>query len=228
MAKSPDNEMKYYVGYCSTSPATSAVCYSSMSRWVSKDKIELLKLKELQDYYQRPRDPKQSTEFSFTRFLVPFLNNYRGWALFCDGDFLWVKDPTSISKYCDDRYAVMCVQHELDPGSLALTKMDGKSQTWYRRKNWSSLMLYNCEHPHSKRLTPEVVNNSSAAYLHELDWAENSIGYLPVEYNFLVGYYKKKLDDVVAYHYTNGVPLYREYANCEYSDLWINEYKRIV
>lgn len=218
--------IKYYIGYCSTAPETAAVCESSMRRWISTEHIQQLKLEELQNCYHRPWNPNQSTEFSFTRFLVPFLNNYRGWALFCDGDFLWVDDPSTLSAYCDDRYAVMCVQHELQPDSLTDIKMDGKKQIWYRRKNWSSLMLFNCAHPYTRSLTPELVSTASASFLHELDWARDSIGSLPLEYNFLVGYYQDTNCNVKAYHYTDGVPLYDNYKDCDYSSLWISEYER--
>lgn len=212
--------VKFYVGYDSTCPQASKVCYDSINKWV--DDVQLLKLDEL-SVYKRARDPNQATEFSFTRFLVPYLNNYKGWAVFCDGDFLWINDPSALSQYCDSQYAVLCVKHDISPEHLTDVKMDGKKQLWYPRKNWSSLMLFNCEHPLTKHLTPDAVNTFSAGYLHQMEWAETAIGELPTKFNHLVGYYPPS-DDICALHYTDGIPLYTGYENCEYSDVWLEYY----
>lgn len=87
-------------------------------------------------------------------------------------------------------------------------------------------MLINCQHPLCRQLTPEVVNTQSAAYLHQLDWAENHIGSLPLAYNFLVGYYQP-LTKVYAYHYTDGTPLHPGYENTPFSDLWLSVYNNL-
>lgn len=217
------NKINYYIGYDSKQPSIAEVCKHSMEWWIPDERLHLLKLSELQHYYKRPHDQNQATEFSFTRFLVPYLNNYKGWAVFCDGDFLWVDDPDSLEQYLDPSMAVLCVQHNIQPDDLTPIKMNNKTQIWYPRKNWSSLMLINCEHELVKKLTPEVVNTSLASYLHQLEWAEDRIGSLPLQYNFLVGYYFPQ-GDVYAYHFTDGIPLHPGYENCEYSDLWMNEY----
>lgn len=219
------NNIQFYIGYDSTMPEISKVCYSSMSRWIEPENLHLLKLSEIENVFKRPRDPKQATEFSFTRFLIPYLMNYKGFAVFCDGDFLWVNDPKSIREHLDPNLAVHCVQHNIQDDQLTSIKMDNRVQIWYPRKNWSSMMVINCEHPLVQKLTPEVVNTAPAGYLHQLEWAENSIGSLPLAYNFLVGYYLPQ-GDVCAYHYTDGIPLHTGYENCEYSDLWMQEYQR--
>ena len=97
---------------------------------------------EQQGLFRRERDPKQSTAFSFTRFLVPYLMGYQGWALFMDCDMLCRGDITQLWDQRDDRYAAMCVQHEHVPGETV--KFLGEVQSSYTKKNWSSLMLLNC------------------------------------------------------------------------------------
>ena len=106
-----------------------------------------IKLDELRarGLYHRDQDPLASTEFTYSRFLTPALAGFRGWALFCDCDFLWLDDIAGLVEYTRVPKAVYCVQHDYRPTET--TKMDGAAQTVYPRKNWSSLMLFNCEHP---------------------------------------------------------------------------------
>ena len=129
-------------------------------------------------FYARGKDPLASTEFTYSRFLTPALAGFKGWALFCDSDFLWLHDIAGLAKYAQGSKAVQCVQHDYTPKET--TKMDGAVQTAYPRKNWSSLMLFNCEHPSVvKNLTPEIVNRESGAYLHRMQWvADEDIGAL--------------------------------------------------
>ena len=101
--------------------------------------------------YTRGIDPLASTDFTYTRFFVPFLTGYRGWALFCDCDFLWLADVAELFSMADDRYAAMCVHHDHRPTERS--KMDGREQTVYPRKNWSSLVLFNCGHSANAALT---------------------------------------------------------------------------
>ena len=91
-------------------------------------------------WYWREIDKLASTEFTFTRFLVPALANYKGWALFCDSDIVFLKDVKELFDQAEDKYAVMCVQHDYTPKPGI--KMDGQKQTLYPRKNWSSMVLY--------------------------------------------------------------------------------------
>lgn len=161
-----------------------------------------------------------STEFTYTRFLVPYLENYKGWALFCDCDFLWMCDPEELLKYADEKYAVCVVKHK-DYLPKTKVKMDGATQTSYPRKNWSSLILWNCGHNDNRIITPMVIRNSSPSWLHQFGWLKNeSIGEIPVEYNWLSGYYSK--GNPKAIHYTDGGPWFDNYKECEYSDLWLS------
>jgi hypothetical protein len=134
--------------------------------------------------YRRERDPKQSTTFSFTRFLVPHLMGYRGWALFMDCDMLCRGDIAELWDLRDDRFAVMCVHHEHVP--IETVKFQGEVQSPYPKKNWSSLMLMNTAR--CKALTPEFVNTATGLELHRFHWlsGDHEIGAVPAIWNHLV------------------------------------------
>lgn len=182
-------------------------------------KIRQLNLKELQDegLFYRDFDPLASTEFTYTRFLVPYLNNYEGTALFCDSDFIWDCCISEAFSFLKPEEAVACVQHDYTPGHTM--KMDGRAQTVYPRKNWSSLMVFNCEHPSTQQLTIEAVNTESPAWLHRMLWAKDEeIGNIPYQYNYLVDNYHT--DDAKVYHYTDGGPWHPGYEKVQYGDKW--------
>ena len=104
--------------------------------------------------YWRDIDALASTEFTFTRFLIPTITEYNGWALFIDCDFVALEDVAKLFAQANDKYAVMCAQHDYTPKEGV--KMDGQQQTSYPRKNWSSMMLVNCGHPSNARLTQRI------------------------------------------------------------------------
>lgn len=173
--------------------------------------------------YWRTGDPLASTEFTYTRFLVPALAGYTGWALYCDCDFLWLDDIRKLIALADDRYAVMCVHHDHRPTEAM--KMDGRVQTLYPRKNWSSLILYNCGHPANAALTPEVVNRETGSFLHRFSWLDDEqIGPIPETWNWLEGWSTKPANghpNVV--HYTRGGPWFDKWKDVDYGDLWLRE-----
>jgi lipopolysaccharide biosynthesis glycosyltransferase len=170
-------------------------------------------------YYWRPEDPKASTEFTYSRFLVPFLTDYQGYAIFCDSDFVWNCDITEVLNFIDDKKSVACVQHEYSDCPSG-EKMDGLKQEWYPRKNWSSLMVFNCSHNHCKLLDTRAVNNQSPKYLHRMSWTKNEvIGTIPLDYNFLVGYYES--NGPKALHFTDGGPWHKEHTDVPYADSWL-------
>ncbi len=139
---------------------------------------------QLAGVYQRERDPKQSTAFSFTRFLVPHLMGYQGWAIFMDCDMLCRGDIADLWNQRDGAYAVQCVQHEHVPGETV--KFLGEVQSAYPKKNWSSLMLLNCER--CTALTPEYVSTATGLELHRFHWlaGDHEIGPLSDRWNHLV------------------------------------------
>jgi len=173
--------------------------------------------------YWRAEDPLASTEFTYSRFLTPALAGFKGWALFCDCDFLWLGDVAGLIEYTRIPKAVYCVQHDYRPKETV--KMDGKVQTTYPRKNWSSLMLFNCEHPAVRTLTPDVVNRETGAYLHRMQWvADEDIGALPVDWNWLEGWNEKPAQGTPkAVHFTRGGPWFKEWQAVDYADLWLAE-----
>lgn len=217
--------LRWFVGFDSRNYGQTLayeVCKKSLEKHCS-DKYEIqvepLVLKELEEkkLFWRDFDKLASTEFTYTRFLVPYLTGYKGLAVFCDSDFLWVEDPSKVLDYLQEGQAVSCVQHDYTPH--ATFKMDGRAQTVYPRKNWSSLLVFNCDHPSTQQLTLENVNTQSPAWLHRLQWAKDEeIGEIPYQYNYLVGYYNTK--DPVAIHYTDGGPWHPGYEDCEFGDLW--------
>lgn len=189
--------------------------------------VEIIPLKqhELRDtgIYTRPTDKLASTEFTFTRYLVPYLADYEGWALFIDCDFLFLDDVAKLVEQIDDSYAIMCAQHQYTPKPGR--KMDGKLQTIYPKKNWSSMMLINCEHPKNiNELTLNNVNNENlnGAHFHRFSWLpDSSIGQISHEWNWLVGWYNEPDDGAPkALHYTEGGPWFDNYKDCEYAAEW--------
>lgn len=217
--------MKIFVGWDSREDIAYQVCKHSI---VSKQPAaEVVPLKQLElrekNLYWRERDLMASTEFTFTRFLIPELTEFNGWALFMDCDMILTTDIKKLFDQADDRYAVMCVQHDYTPKEG--TKMDGQRQTVYPRKNWSSVMLINCGHPSNKQLTKELVNNPEigGAYLHRFSWLKDEeIGALDHTWNYLVGVYDD-LDKPNLIHYTEGGPWFENYRDCEFHQLWKKE-----
>lgn len=215
-----------YVGYDSREAIAYDVCrHSLLARSSVPIAVHPLVQAELRErgLYRRERDALASTEFTYTRFLVPALNQYRGWAIFCDCDFLWLGDVAELIALRDDRYGVMCVHHDHQPTETV--KMDGAVQTRYRRKNWSSLVLWNCGHPANTGLTPEVVNRESGAFLHQFQWlADNLIGAVPETWNWLEGWNRRPATGAPkVVHYTRGGPWFEQWQNVDYGDLWIAE-----
>ena len=122
-----------------------------------------------QGYHSREREEKQSTDFSFTRFLVPFLMNFQGWAIFMDCDMLCFSDIGELWEERNEKYSLLCVKHNHQP--IEKKKFQGEIQSSYPMKNWSSLMLMNCEK--CKKLSIDYVNNASGLDLHRFNWLEN-------------------------------------------------------
>lgn len=154
--------------------------------------------------------------------------NHQGWALFMDADMIFMSDIEKLFALCDDKYAVMCVKHSHIPTSTE--KMDGREQTRYNRKNWSSFVLWNCGHPANQKLTKEVVNFMPGYNLHSFSWlSDNLIGALPYTYNYIAGVSPKLplerggMPDVI--HYTDGGPWFDECKDVPYAGRWIEEYE---
>ena len=217
------SELPIFIGYDSREDIAYRVARRSIERHARNpvyiQPIDQAYLRSVGVYW-RPDDPLSSTQFSFTRFLVPYLCEYQGWAVFLDCDFLVRHDLTQIWRYVDESKAVLCVNHDYRPTETV--KMDGKTQHQYPRKNWSSFMLLNCNHPETRRLTPEIVNTETGKYLHQFQWcADEYIGELPITFNYLEGWHNKDQEpDPVCVHFTRGGPWFSGYQNVEYADEW--------
>jgi lipopolysaccharide biosynthesis glycosyltransferase len=185
--------------------------------------ISPINLSNLKNIYTRKQDPLASTEFSFSRFLVPHLMNYNGWAIFMDSDMVMLSDITELWNLKNEDYAIQVCKHDYTPKSKH--KFLGNNQTIFAKKNWSSLMLMNCSK--CKTLTTEYVNTKSSLELHQFKWLdENLIGSIPLEWNWLVGEYPYK-KDVYNVHFTEGGPYFKDYKNTEYANEWFNIYNMI-
>ena len=220
--------MKVFVGWDSREDIAYRVCKHSITSRNDEVIVSPLKQNDLKDQgiYTREIDELSSTEFTFTRFLVPYLTNYEGWAIFCDCDIIFIEDIEKLFSLADTRYAVMVVKHDYTPEEGI--KMDGKAQLPYPRKNWSSVILFNCNHPSNKVLTPELVNSETGQYLHRFQWLhDDEIGELPHAWNWLVNWYHEPADGKPkAIHYTEGGPWFENYKHCEYGYHWeIERYK---
>ena len=214
---------KIYIGFDDNEVSAYHACVNSIEH-NTKSPVTVLPLQqdELRNnkIYNRPIDDLGSTQFTFTRFLVPYLCEYEGWSLFIDCDFIFLDDIDKLFSLCDDRYAVMCVKHDYRPTSN--TKMGGKTQYVYPRKNWSSLVLWNNAHPANSKVTPSLVNTESAQFLHRFTWLDDSdIGSVSHEWNWLVDWYTEPIDGKPkALHYTEGGPWIDGYYNCSYNKEW--------
>ena len=222
--------MKIFVGYDTREDIAYQVCKHSILKRQPNADVRPLKQQELRDagWYTRPIDKLASTEFTFTRFLIPELTNFKGWALFMDCDMILTTDIKELFDQADDKYAVMCVHHDYKVKEEF--KMDGQKQTIYPRKNWSSVMLFNCEHPSNKALTQDLVNNPeiNGAYLHRFSWLKDKeIGELHHTWNYLVGVYND-IETPKLIHYTEGGPWFENYRDCEFNGLWKQELKTMM
>ena len=224
------SQLSVFIGWDSREDIAYQVARKSLLDRASIDvDVHPIKLQDLVDrgVYTRDVDPLAATEFTYSRFFTPWLAGYEGWALFCDCDFLFFGDVAELLPHCDDSKAVVCVHHDYTP--KATVKMDGKVQTNYPRKNWSSFMLFNCAHPATRNLTPELINAQTGAYLHRLQWArDEEIGELPETWNWLEGWNDMPSRGFPkAVHYTNGGPWFRNWQDVAYADLWLETARRI-
>ena len=172
-----------------------------------------------------------STEFSFTRFLVPHLNMYQGLALYMDCDMYVRDDISEVFDMCEEgmRYnPLWCVKHTYKPEKG--TKMDGQAQESYPRKNWSSFMMFNCEHYYNEKLTIDAINTQTGRWLHSFSWLpdkESDIGHLPEEWNWLDGHSDPTLE-AKNVHFTTGGPWFHKWRargveEGKYATEWCND-----
>ncbi|MFM8865970.1 MAG: glycosyltransferase [Limnohabitans sp.] len=182
-----------------------------------------LVLSALPGYTEKHSDG--SNAFIYSRFLTPFLFGFQGWAIFADGDMICREDIAKLWALRDESKAVLCVKH--DYKTKAEGKYLGNVNQNYPRKNWSSLVLWNCGHPENRILTPEFVQEQSGAFLHRFTWLKDElVGELPKEWNWLTTEYPDNYDAKLL-HYTLGTPCFEDYWSCDMADEWHSTYARI-
>ena len=218
--------INFFIGYDAKEDIAYRVCkYSLIKRSSASVSVVSLKLDELiaKNLYTRAVDPLASTQFTYSRFLVPKLMNYKGWAIFCDCDFIFLNDVANLLKDLDESKAVYCVQHDYTPKEKH--KMDGQKQSIYPRKNWSSFIVFNCSHESTKNLSVEKVNTESGSYLHQFKWCKDEeIGSLDERWNWLEGWTSNHNNsEPFAVHYTRGGPWFSEWQDVEFANEWNNE-----
>lgn len=210
--------IKIFIGYDKSESSAFYVLSHSLHRQASMPvSITPLNRDNLRGIFTRERGELESTDFSISRFLVPYLSHYEGWSVFMDCDMVCRDDIAKLWAWRDDKYSVMCVHHKYYIPEED-TKFLNQTQTKYERKNWSSVILFN--NAKCKALTPEYVNTASGLDLHQFTWAEE-IGHIPNHWNHLVDVDKHK--DASLIHYTNGGPWFKDYANCGFHQEWHKE-----
>jgi lipopolysaccharide biosynthesis glycosyltransferase len=212
-----------FVGYDSREAvAYHTFCQSAITG--SSQPIAFLPLHgPLLNHFDGQRDGTNA--FIYSRYLIPSLMGFQGFAIFVDGDMVLLEDIAKLWELRDERYAVQVVKHDYQtkhPRKYIGTAIESDNVD-YPRKNWSSVMIFNCGHPSNRILTREFVENAGGSFLHRFRWLnEVEVGELPAEWNVLVGEQDHK--DPKLLHYTLGIPLIPHYADCEYADEWWLEY----
>jgi len=220
--------MRVYIGYDNTQDIAYEVCKHSIIKHSSNKDIVIDKINcDTVVGYDRPHDPLASTPFTYARFYIPFINNYQGWSIFCDGDFLFLEDIQKLSDQCDPQYAVQVVKHDYTPSNTI--KMNDKQQSVYPRKNWSSLILWNNEHPKNKALDCNLLNGATGSFLHQFQWLDDSdIGEINYDWNWLVGWYDETAEQQPkALHFTEGGPWLKPVEN-KYDLIWKQYEKDLI
>ncbi len=220
--------IRIFIGYDHRETvAFHVLSHSIHSRASAPVSVTPLMLDQLDRLMWRDRHNLQSTDFSFSRFLVPYLCGYEGWALFMDCDMLMLDDVTNLWRLRDDHYAVQCVKHDHRPSED--TKFLNQIQTQYEKKNWSSVMLFNTAK--CTTLTPDYVNMASGLELHRFHWLNNDnlVGEIPPRWNHLVDYDpEQSMSDISNLHFTTGGPYFDAYQSCGYASLWFEERERML
>jgi len=209
-----------FIGYDPREAIAYHVCSNSIIRHSTQPvSISPLALNILRDYKETHTDG--SNHFIYSRFLVPHLMEYKGWAIFMDGDMILRGDITKLWELRDESKAVQVVKH--DYRTRLTEKYLGAKNENYPRKNWSSVILWNCGHPRNAQVTPEFVQNSTGAQVHRFTWLDDDlIGELPIEWNWLPDEFGAN-ENAKLIHHTLGTPCFHEFATAPMADEWHRE-----
>lgn len=217
-----------FVGYDPIEDAAAKMLASSILRRTTMKELKIVPIVRDQllvySICNRPIDPRGSTQFSITRFMVPHLMNFNGIGIFFDCDMLITRDIEEMFELFDSKYAVQLPKHEYEPSTTE--KMGGLPQTVYPRKQWSAVVIYNCGHTANKHLTNNIVETSTPKFLHRFEWLmDHEIGSIPLEFNFLVGEQTKTSSLPFNVHHTLGAPIFRDCQDVDYADYWKEEFQ---
>lgn len=217
--------IRVFVGFDAREASAYHVCCQSIIDHASRPvSFTPIKLSHLSGYEETHKDG--SNDFIYSRFLVPFLCNYEGWAIFVDGDMIVNDDIAKLWDMRNPWQAVQVVQHDYQ--TKYPKKYLGAKNESYPRKNWSSVILFNCGHYANRKLTPDYVEAASGAMLHRFEWLpDNRIGELPKEWNHLTMEYPAR-DDASLYHYTVGTSCFPEYADEPEAKYWWDALGRAI
>jgi lipopolysaccharide biosynthesis glycosyltransferase len=216
--------IKVFIGF---DPVESVAWHTMVHSIIEKSSKPIaiipINLKNLSKIFTRKKEETQSNEFSFTRFLVPYLCDFKGKAIYFDCDMLLRKDIVEIFDVIIEQSekAVYVVKHDYE--SKDTVKYLNKIQYKYPRKNWSSVVLWNCAHPSNNAVTLDYVNTATGSDLHRFKWLkDDEIGELNIRWNWLVGEYDEPPYDVSNVHWTVGGPYFNEYRNVDFADEWFS------
>ena len=212
--------IRVFIGYDSREAVVYHVCAQSIIRHTTQPvSLTPLALSTLSSYKERHSDG--SNQFIYSRFLTPFLCDYKGWALFIDGDMLLRTDLSELWALRDETKAVMCVHH--DYKTKTQSKYLGSRNADYPRKNWSSVVLWNCGHPANRDVTPSFIEGATGAQLHRFTWlSDDLIGEIPKVWNWLPDEFGAN-PDAKLLHWTLGAPSFHEYADVPMAEEWHRE-----
>lgn len=201
-----------------------AIAYAVFSHSVIENASEPVEINPLASNMLNGFDGQRdgTNAFIYSRFLIPALRDFAGWAIFADGDMLCQADIAELWNMRDDRYAVMVVKH--DYKTKARTKYIGTNMESpnmdYPGKNQSSVILWNCSHPSNRVLTPDRVATESGSWLHRFSWLPpEQVGEIPNTWNWLVNEYESN-PSAKLLHYTLGVPAIEHYADKDHAQEW--------
>lgn len=218
--------LNLYIGYDpKEAVAYHVLCHSILKRATAPISITPLVRDHFRAFFHRERGPHDSTDFSITRFLVPYLSGYQGWSVFMDCDMLCQTDITQVWGDMKPPYnpAVWVCPHDYTPREGL--KMQKQAQTTYPRKNWSSFMVFN--NSDCRALTPDYVSTASGLDLHRFNWLKDpdtEVGSLPLDWNWLVGEYEAN-PQARMLHYTRGGPWWAEWQTTDHAQEWLAEYR---
>jgi lipopolysaccharide biosynthesis glycosyltransferase len=209
-----------FIGYDPREAIAFHTCVNSIVRHASQPvSIMPLALNNFQDYTETHTDG--SNQFIYSRFLVPHLMDYQGQAIFMDGDMIVRGDIAELWAMRDLGKDVQVVKH--DYKTRMPVKYLGSKNEDYPRKNWSSVMIFNCQNFPTRKLTPEYIQKSTGAHLHRFEWTtDDRVGALPPEWNWLPDEYGAN-SDAKLLHYTLGTPCFHEFATTTMADEWHRE-----